>query len=213
MMVYEDPGQEEGGKLINEAAAAAVNSGYSFDGLDLFGVSLVTGYDIGIASSVRSHAVLLTPADWRTRLGYFGLIGPEGLDAVGLLIRAVITGSAQEVESRLAAGSDPNGKSPAGDTPLIYAAFKGRADAVKVLAAHGADANYRSPQGVTPLFVAVDRGDLPTVKALLEAGADPGSRFGNETVAEHAGKLGRPDVLALLTQAAASRPAAAVPVP
>jgi ankyrin repeat protein len=55
------------------------------------------------------------------------------------------------VKVLLAAGADPNAKTPAGDTALHLAAWDGRAEIVRALVEGGADVNVRDANGKTAL--------------------------------------------------------------
>jgi ankyrin repeat protein len=60
-------------------------------------------------------------------------------------------------------------KSPAGWTPLHFAAREGRADAVAVLLDHGADINAKTASGATALQYASERRRDEVVELLRKA--------------------------------------------
>lgn len=93
------------------------------------------------------------------------------------LISAVYNNDAQEVDSLLSSGYDPNVRNNAeydyGRTPLYYAAKSGYNSLVKKLIAAGADVNQASDEQWTPFLAAAQfSGDLETLRILVEAGAD-----------------------------------------
>jgi ankyrin repeat protein len=97
-------------------------------------------------------------------------------------IPAALFGTAQQLTSSLAAGLDPNYKTPHGTTLLMMAAPD--AEKVKLLLAHGADPKIRTGSGFSALGIATAyRGTAASILALLNAGAPiddpPGVRFRN----------------------------------
>lgn len=94
-------------------------------------------------------------------------------DRGSALVAAVRHGRPGEVRDLLAAGADPNHRSPdTGLTVLMTAAGSGTVESVRVLLAAGADARAVDARaGGTALHKAVQRGDLAAVEALVDAGA------------------------------------------
>jgi ankyrin repeat protein len=76
------------------------------------------------------------------------------------------------VKVLLAAGADPNAKTPDGDTALHLAAFAGKLDIVRALVEGGADMNVKDAAGKTALQVVSEqkpRPPRPTAGALVDS--------------------------------------------
>ncbi len=96
------------------------------------------------------------------------------------LFRLVKQGSVEEVEERIAAGSDLERGDPAFElTPLAWAVIEGRPEIVSVLIEAGADLNPRDGEGSTPLHAASFLGRGTEASLLIEAGADVNARNHN----------------------------------
>ncbi|XP_024145719.1 cyclin-dependent kinase 4 inhibitor B [Oryzias melastigma] len=92
------------------------------------------------------------------------------------LTTAAAKGNAAEVEERLAAGAQVNGRNRFGRTAL-QVMMMGSAAVAQVLLRHGADPNVADQTtGATPLHDAARTGFLDTVRLLVQAGADPQAR-------------------------------------
>jgi len=98
-------------------------------------------------------------------------------DAASSLVRAAVSGDAEELTRALAAGVDPSGIAMA--RALVEAVRSGRLDSAIALLVHGADVDASVAGGAAPsggreraIDVAVGRGDLAMVHVLIEAGAD-----------------------------------------
>ena len=95
------------------------------------------------------------------------VLSPEGLKP---WMETALFGTAAELKAQLAAGLDPNSKTPEGTTILMMAAPD--AEKVKLLIDHGADVRAKAKSGFTALMVATTYfGTSPSVKLLLENGA------------------------------------------
>ena len=68
VMVYEDPGETALRDGLRRVANAVFSSGVPLDTFDRLSINILTGYNIGIAASTRSHSVVLPPAQWRAWL-------------------------------------------------------------------------------------------------------------------------------------------------
>ena len=73
-------------------------------------------------------------------------------------------------------GTDINGMSPDGFTPLHWAAMEGSPDLVELLVESGANMDARSPDGFTPLYWAAIKEKLENIARLVELGADINTR-------------------------------------
>src|ERR1700690_2371493 len=86
---------------------------------------------------------------------------------------AVATGDIAAVQQNLAAGTDINGKEPAGgSTPLMVAALLGRTEAATLLIQKGARLDAKNNDGSTALHVAAFFCQPETAQLLLDKGAD-----------------------------------------
>ncbi len=110
-----------------------------------------------------------------------------GNDNDTLLIRAVRSSSASEVEALLEAGADPNAKNKLGVTPLFLACFIGDPEKVELLTEKGANVNAVDIAKETPLHAAAyginlclaeeDSENVKTIIAhLISKGANPQAR-------------------------------------
>lgn len=102
------------------------------------------------------------------------------------------------LEDMIARGAPVDGRTRAGETPLMRAAFRGHVPGCVELLHHGASVHAVDVEGSTPLHHAV-RGGHPNVAAvLLEHGADPRARANGLTVEEECTRLGRDAWIPLL---------------
>jgi hypothetical protein len=82
-------------------------------------------------------------------------------------------GDAEQMETLLDDGANPELPGFGGNTPLMVAAWNDRADCVALLLARGARVNHGDPDyGYTPLLLASQYGALAAAKQLVKAGAD-----------------------------------------
>ncbi|MBK5290411.1 MAG: ankyrin repeat domain-containing protein [Acidobacteriia bacterium] len=96
-------------------------------------------------------------------------------------VRTALFGTANDLDRALNTGLDPNRRTPAGTTVLMFAA----ADPVKVklLLGRGADANARAKTGLSPLMVAASYGGaLQSAAMLIERGADVNNPPGKKAI-------------------------------
>jgi ankyrin repeat protein len=85
---------------------------------------------------------------------------------------AALYGSSEAVRILLEAGADPNARTLAQATPLMFAAYN--LEKTRLLIEKGADVNAKAKDGTTPLYVAAGaQGNERTVRYLLEKGANP----------------------------------------
>eukprot|EP01096_Ripella_sp_DP13-Kostka_P007183 TRINITY_DN260_c0_g1_i2.p1 TRINITY_DN260_c0_g1~~TRINITY_DN260_c0_g1_i2.p1 ORF type:complete len:259 (+),score=125.61 TRINITY_DN260_c0_g1_i2:196-972(+) len=68
-------------------------------------------------------------------------------------------------------GTDPNVRTPSGNTPLHLACLDGLVMYAEILINNGADIDAKNEDGETPLHWAVHGGSAETVRLLIEAGA------------------------------------------
>jgi TonB family protein len=90
------------------------------------------------------------------------------------LIRAASDGNAPAVKALLAEGTNIDGSTPGGQTPLMLAAFFGRADIVRLLLEAGADVELKDGLGLSAREWAERRGFSEIIELLAkerEAGA------------------------------------------
>jgi hypothetical protein len=132
--------------------------------------------------------------------------GPGGgavtarLDSPGLA-QAVADGRAENVNSLLRSGANPDGGGTENGTPLLLATYFGHLDVAKVLLRRGANVNARSSAvfGRTPLIQAAERGHTAMVALLLDAGARIDAADDDGGAALHrAAEEGRAEVVNLL---------------
>lgn len=80
--------------------------------------------------------------------------------------------SPADIAACLAAGENPNAKSPDGRTPLHFAATRDNPAIIMALIAGGARTTTQSAEGLTPLCAAAKDGQsVPVVQALIDGGA------------------------------------------
>ena len=85
---------------------------------------------------------------------------------------AALYGSTEATRILLEAGADPNARTLAQATPLMFAAYS--LEKSRLLVEKGADVNAKAKDGTTPLYVAAGtQGNERTVRYLLEKGANP----------------------------------------
>lgn len=77
-------------------------------------------------------------------------------------------------EQLLASGADPNHRTKAGWSALIYASELGDGPLARALVAAGADPNLKAEDGSSALLSAAQQGNVEIAMLLLSAGADPG---------------------------------------
>jgi ankyrin repeat protein len=95
-------------------------------------------------------------------------LAPKGLQP---WMETGLFGTAAELKAQLAAGLDPNSKTPEGTTLLMVAAHD--AEKVKLLIARGADVRAKAKSGFTALMVATTHfGTSESVQLLLAHGAE-----------------------------------------
>jgi uncharacterized protein len=123
-----------------------------------------------------------TALHWRA---FRGLCSPDTPHIAELLVRG---------------GADPNARTNAGDTVLIWAVESGNATLVRTLIKLGADPNQRS-NGVTPLMCAAACGDAGVVGELLEGGADRDATEGRFRARDYALHNGHDHITAMLETA------------
>jgi len=70
------------------------------------------------------------------------------------------------------AGADPDARTLAGFSPLMYASIYGLSDLVTTLLGRGADVNARTNDGESPLVLAAQSGAAETARLLMDGGAD-----------------------------------------
>ena len=100
------------------------------------------------------------------------VIGKWGRHGIPPLVAAAQYGSADHVQRMLAAGADPNARTPGGVTALM-AAIPSVAK-VRLLLDAGADVNAHSDDARSAVLIASGTaGAAPVLKMLLDAGADP----------------------------------------
>ena len=110
------------------------------------------------------------------------------------------------VELLLDRGADLNKANEFGSTPLQMAATGGCKNVVKLLIERGAQVNKVERSGLTPLHCAVMCNSKPVVQALLDRGADPAKPdIKGQTPECHARRLGRLNIVKMLTKASAQR--------
>jgi ankyrin repeat protein len=132
---------------------------------------------------------------------------PQPIDpAAARVMEAALWGSAADVETLLAQGTDANARNEAGATPLMRALDDPAK--TRVLLEYGADPNARSDEGRTPLVIAATRfGSSPVVRLLLDYGADPAAgapgQGGTTTPLIEAAYRGDADTMRLLLGAGA----------
>ena len=96
-------------------------------------------------------------------------LGPA--DDTPALLKAAVNNDAAAMKALLDRGADPNAKTAAGATALLWSA--GDPAKVRMLIAKGAHVNVRSAMGNTPLLVAASvDGNFESVRMLIEHGAD-----------------------------------------
>ena len=101
------------------------------------------------------------------------------------LALAVENGNAAVVRRLLAAGADPNGSQPGGETVLMTAARTGDPETIRALIAQGADVAAREEmRSQTPLMWAAVAGNADAITALVAAGADVHAPFDHTGEAE-----------------------------
>ena len=91
---------------------------------------------------------------------------------VKLLLKAIQTGDAAEVEIVLSGDVDVNATTSRGTTPLMSAVTYGHLEIVRVLLKRGAEPNQKRSDGFTALALAAFFGQEAIVRALLVCGAD-----------------------------------------
>ena len=97
------------------------------------------------------------------------------MDELQSFLAAIRSGETDEVLARLAAGFDPNRKTPHDFTPLMCAAQYGAFEIAAALLAAGADVNFQGDRELPALCYAAGNGSaagLAIMRLLLEAGAD-----------------------------------------
>ena len=87
------------------------------------------------------------------------------------LIEAARAGDADLVRELVAEGTLPGVATPAGWTPLHYAALHGHENVVALLLEQGAAADARHSRGWTPLHRAAEHGSIEIARMLIERGA------------------------------------------
>jgi ankyrin repeat protein len=129
-----------------------------------------------------------------------------------VLMVAIAHGNEELVELLLQRGANPKVISAYGETALHYAAWRGNTAVVQQLLAQKVGVNPAHYLGRTPLIFAVRQGSLPIVKLLLAQGANVnaasregfaepnGTRYGYQSVLDHAIAANYPDIVALLKQ-------------
>ncbi len=87
-------------------------------------------------------------------------------------LESALVGSTEDVSAALAAGLNPNARTPEGTTLLMASAHD--PEKVRLLLARGADVRPVSKGGHTALMIAANtRGAIASMRLLLEAGASP----------------------------------------
>jgi TonB family protein len=96
----------------------------------------------------------------------------DAVDSSGwtALMYAAASSHSEPVQFLLAAGANPNHRSPKGETPLMASAVGGMFD--EDLQRAGADINMRDSAGTTTLMILAAKGEADEVKSALDAGAD-----------------------------------------
>jgi uncharacterized membrane protein YfcA len=92
------------------------------------------------------------------------------------LHQAVEKGDRQTLERLLAAGADPNARTPSGETVLHYAAFPADAWFAARLIRAGADVRAVNSAGESALHWAALEANVEVARTLIEAGADANAR-------------------------------------
>ncbi len=105
-------------------------------------------------------------------LSFTTISAQAGLVQVMKLNRAVAKGNVEKIRELLAAGVDPNLRSPGGETPIMYTGWKNRPEVVSILVEAGADVNTRDETGRTAVMIAAEFGSADVVRALIDHGAD-----------------------------------------
>jgi TonB family protein len=97
----------------------------------------------------------------------------DAVDSSGwtALMYAAASSHSEPVQFLLAAGANPNYKSPNGDTPLMASAVARMFD--EDLQHAGADVNMQNSAGLTALMILAAEGEGDEVKSALNTGADP----------------------------------------
>jgi ankyrin repeat protein len=85
-----------------------------------------------------------------------------------VFLDAAKDGDTVGVKLFLIAGTSPEARNDAGETPLLLASRYDHAQAARALLVRGADVNARDKRGFTPLMRAVLNGSVETVKTVLE---------------------------------------------
>jgi ankyrin repeat protein len=88
------------------------------------------------------------------------------------LLKAVSTGTAQDVKALLDKGADASAAAEGGQTALMFAAENGDAEIVKLLLSRGADPNAKNNNGFSALIIAQIQSDEDIIQLLLDAGAN-----------------------------------------
>ena len=146
-----------------------------------------------------------TRAAARLAVGVAVLLGALGVRASDdPLLAAAEAGDGGAVVALLAAGADPDARSPDGTTALMWAAYHGDVELARRLIEAGAEVDARNAFGAFALSEAAILGSAPLIAALLEAGADPnGANPEGETPLMAAARSGNVDAARWLLEAGA----------
>ena len=91
--------------------------------------------------------------------------------------KAAYDGNIKAVKQHLAAGTNVNGMSDWGKTPLHNAAWEGHKEIVELLIAGGADVNAKGADGRTPLDLAIKYKRTETAYLLRKHGGKTGAEL------------------------------------
>ena len=95
-------------------------------------------------------------------------------------IRYCATATAEQIQSAIKRGANPNAKDKDGWTALMNAARHNTAQSIRALLKAGADVNAQNKKGLSALMVAARFNTPSSIRALLLAGADVNARMKKE---------------------------------
>ena len=154
-----------------------------------FGAAIALGFQIAAAAPAAASQQQVPPPTDRA-----DTTPPEPA-----LVRAVLTGTLDEVKKALAAGADVNQTAGSGVSPLAAAALQGRVDMMESLLAAGASVDAGDVTRTTPLMTAASQGHLSAVELLIKRGANPNVQDqSGMTALMAAASSGRDDMVRLL---------------